>query len=90
MGLNIDYILTFRIGRTGRAGMKGESLTFITRSGEDIWKTMGIVEVMQRSGQFVPPEIQQMVDGHLARQARVATKILGEGRAGTCINYQLH
>ena len=59
--------------------MKGESLTFITRSGEDIWKTMGIVEVMQRSGQFVPPEIQQMVDGHLARQARVATKILGEG-----------
>ena len=40
-----------RIGRTGRAGMKGESFNFITWSGEDIWKTMGIVEVMQRSGQ---------------------------------------
>ena len=62
-----DYV--HRIGRTGRAGMKGESFTFITRSGEDTWKTMGIVEVMQKTGQFVPPEIQQMVDSHLARQA---------------------
>ena len=62
-----DYV--HRIGRTGRAGMKGESFTFITRSGEDIWKTMGIVEVMQRTGQYVDPEIQQIVDSHLARQA---------------------
>ena len=62
-----DYV--HRIGRTGRAGMKGESFTFITRSGEDTWKTMGIVEVMQRTGQFVDPDIQQMVDSHLARQA---------------------
>merc|ERR1719495_959391 len=62
-----DYV--HRIGRTGRAGMKGESFTFITRSGEDIWKTMGIVEVMQKTGQFVPPEIQNMVDQQLARQA---------------------
>ena len=49
--------------------MKGESFTFITRSGEDIWKTMGIVEVMQKTGQFVPPEIQEMVNQQLARQA---------------------
>jgi len=62
-----DYV--HRIGRTGRAGMKGESFTFITRSGEDIWKTMGIVEVMQKTGQFVPPEIQDMVNQQLARQA---------------------
>merc|ERR1719334_29711 len=62
-----DYV--HRIGRTGRAGMKGESFTFITRSGEDIWKTMGIVEVMQKTGQYVPPEIQDMVDKQLARQA---------------------
>ena len=62
-----DYV--HRIGRTGRAGMKGESFTFITRSGEDTWKTMGIVEVMQRTGQYVDPDIQQMVDSHLARQA---------------------
>ena len=49
--------------------MKGESFTFITRSGEDIWKTMGIVEVMQKTGQFVPPEIQEMVNQQLTRQA---------------------
>ena len=47
----VEFIIFFvRIGRTGRAGMKGESFTFITRSGEDIWKTMGIVEVMQKTG----------------------------------------
>jgi len=62
-----DYV--HRIGRTGRAGMKGESFTFITRSGEDTWKTMGIVEVMQKTNQFVPPEIQEMVNQQLARQA---------------------
>ena len=62
-----DYV--HRIGRTGRAGLKGESFTFITRSGEDTWKTMGIVEVMQKTGQFVPPEIQEMVNQQLARQA---------------------
>ena len=28
-----------------------------------------IVQVMGRSGQFVPPEIQQMVDSHVSRQA---------------------
>ena len=58
-----------RIGRTGRAGMKGESFTFLTRSGEDVWKAMGIVEVMGRTGQLVPPEVQAMVDQQLSRQA---------------------
>ena len=29
--------------------MKVESFTFITRSREDIWKTMGIVEVIQKT-----------------------------------------
>ena len=49
--------------------MKGESFTFITRSGEDIWKTMGIVEVMQKTNQHVSPEIQDMVNQQLTRQA---------------------
>ena len=52
VGLSLMWDL-IRIGRTGRAGMKGESFTFITRSGEDIWKTMGIVEVMQRTGEKI-------------------------------------
>jgi superfamily II DNA/RNA helicase len=47
-----------RIGRTGRAGMKGESFTFLTSSGEDVWKAMGIVEVMQKTNQPVPPQVQ--------------------------------
>ena len=62
-----DYV--HRIGRTGRAGLKGKSFTFITRLREDIWKTMGIVEVMQKTGQFVPPEIQEMANQPMARQA---------------------
>jgi len=47
-----------RIGRTGRAGMKGESFTFLTSSGEDVWKAMGIVEVMQKTNQPVSPQVQ--------------------------------
>jgi superfamily II DNA/RNA helicase len=62
-----DYVHS--IGRTGRACLNGENFTFITRSGEDTWKTIGIVEVMQKTAQFVPPEIQEMVNQQLARQA---------------------
>jgi hypothetical protein len=38
--------------------MKGESFTFLTSSGEDVWKAMGIVEVMQKTNQPVPPQVQ--------------------------------
>ena len=54
--------------RTGRAGADGESFTFITHSGEDVYKTIGIVELMHKTNQWVPPEIQQMVDSQLRRQ----------------------
>ncbi|CAE7386600.1 RH46 [Symbiodinium microadriaticum] len=39
-----------RIGRTGRAGQKGRSMTFLTRSGEDAYKAVGIAEVMEKVG----------------------------------------
>ena len=61
-----DYV--HRIGRTGRAGCKGESFTFITRSGEDMWKTMGIVEIMERAGQTIPGDVAGMVDNFQQRQ----------------------
>jgi len=61
-----DYV--HRIGRTGRAGMSGESFTFVTHSNEDIWKTMGIVEIMEKNGQSAPPEIQQLIDRQKYRQ----------------------
>ena len=72
-----------RIGRTGRAGLKGEFFTFITRSGEDIWKTMGIVEVMQKISQVVPPEIQEMVNQQMARQAANRERRMQENKKFT-------
>ena len=50
---DLDNNYVHRIRRTSRAGMKGESFTFIIRSGEDTWKTMGIVEKKQKTDQFV-------------------------------------
>ena len=40
----------------------------LLRSGEDIWKAMGIVEVMQKTHQYIPPEVQELVDRQLERQ----------------------
>lgn len=57
-----------RIGRTGRAGQKGHSITFLTKSGEDAWKAIGIAEVMQKAGCAVPPEMKQVVDRMLWRR----------------------
>ncbi|CAJ1376130.1 unnamed protein product [Effrenium voratum] len=56
------------IGRTGRAGQKGCSVTFLTKSGEDAWKAIGIAEVMQKAGCTVPPEMKQVVDRMLWRR----------------------
>ena len=46
-----------RIGRTGRAGQRGEAFTFLTRSGEDTWKAAGIIEIMNKAGQEAPPDV---------------------------------
>ncbi|CAE6936958.1 TOP3B, partial [Symbiodinium sp. CCMP2456] len=59
-----------RIGRTGRAGQKGRSMTFLTRSGEDAYKAVGIAEVMEKAGCPVPAEMQQLVDRVRQRQAQ--------------------
>ena len=48
-----------RIGRTGRAGQSGEAFTFLTRSGEDVWKAAGIIEIMNKAGQQAPPEVSR-------------------------------
>merc|ERR1719305_1558585 len=54
-----DYV--HRIGRTGRVGSKGYAVTFVTR--EDGGKVKGIIEVMQRNNQHVPPEVRAMRGG---------------------------
>ena len=68
-GFCFDNSMKYKFdSRTGRAGADGESFTFITHSGEDVYKTIGIVELMHKTNQWVPPEIQQMVDSQLRRQ----------------------
>ncbi|CAJ1349592.1 unnamed protein product [Effrenium voratum] len=61
-----DYV--HRIGRTGRAGQKGRSLTFLTRSGEDAFKAVGIAEVMEKAGCPIPPELGEVVERTRRRQ----------------------
>ncbi|KAF6264346.1 Asp-Glu-Ala-Asp box polypeptide 5 [Scenedesmus sp. NREL 46B-D3] len=45
-----------RIGRTGRAGRKGESLTLLVP--EDAAVTPVLVQIMQDAGQAIPPELE--------------------------------
>mmetsp|Transcript_33556 Transcript_33556/g.72659 ORF Transcript_33556/g.72659 Transcript_33556/m.72659 type:complete len:747 (+) Transcript_33556:653-2893(+) len=51
-----DYV--HRIGRTGRAGAKGFSVTFIAR--QDAGKARDLVQVMERTGQQVPKELRDL------------------------------
>merc|ERR1719492_295420 len=51
-----DYV--HRIGRTGRAGAKGFAVTFMSR--QDAGKARGIMEVMERTNQEIPRELQDM------------------------------
>jgi len=53
-----DYV--HRIGRTGRAGMKGTAVSFLTSY--DGYKAKGIIEVMQKTNQVVDPEVQKLAD----------------------------
>merc|ERR1719356_898645 len=52
-----DYV--HRIGRTGRAGKKGTSVSFLTS--RDQFKGKEIMKVMQRNDQDVPRELKQLV-----------------------------
>eukprot|EP00435_Cladocopium_sp_Y103_P032004 s1452_g8.t1 len=61
-----DYV--HRIGRTGRAGQKGRSLTFLTRSGEDAFKAVGMAAVMEKAGCPIPADMQELVERIQRRQ----------------------
>ena len=52
-----DYV--HRIGRTGRAGAKGEAYTFLTQGDRKCARQL--VDVLNKGGQEVPPELQAMV-----------------------------
>lgn len=63
-----DYV--HRIGRTGRAGAKGVAITLLTQ--DDGNKARNIMEVMDRTGQSAPPELEQLA----------ATAREGKGKGG--------
>ena len=54
-----DYV--HRIGRTGRAGAKGNAYTFFTR--KDAGKAASLVKVIQQAGQTAPPGLISMAGG---------------------------
>ena len=54
-----DYV--HRIGRTGRAGAKGNAYTFFTR--KDAGKASSLVKIMEQAGQPVPPQLLSMARG---------------------------
>jgi len=57
-----------RVGRTGRAGKTGLAITLMTRSN---WsKAKDLIEVMEKSGQTVPPQLQDMARRFEAKKER--------------------
>lgn len=70
-----DYV--HRIGRTGRAGHKGQAVTFFTR--EDAKKARDLINVLIEAKQEVPQKLQQMTAfAHQGRQ-RVRSRRGGGG-----------
>lgn len=57
-----------RVGRTGRAGKTGLAITLMTR--RDWSKAKDLVEVMEKSGQDVPPELADMAKRFEAKKER--------------------
>lgn len=51
-----DYV--HRIGRTGRAGNKGEAYTFFTKG--DKKTATGLVEILRKAEQVIPPDLESM------------------------------
>ncbi len=52
-----DYV--HRIGRTGRAGAKGFSVSFFTEKHSKLAKDL--IDILQRAHQEVPPQLQSFV-----------------------------
>lgn len=55
-----DYV--HRIGRTGRAGAKGTSITFFTQNNGK--SARELVQLMAEAGQEVPPELDEISKTH--------------------------
>eukprot|EP00929_Paragymnodinium_shiwhaense_P100884 TRINITY_DN6354_c0_g1_i1.p1 TRINITY_DN6354_c0_g1~~TRINITY_DN6354_c0_g1_i1.p1 ORF type:complete len:715 (-),score=211.62 TRINITY_DN6354_c0_g1_i1:176-2320(-) len=78
-----DYV--HRIGRTGRAGQKGTSLTFLVRGlSEDIKKAKSIEQVIATAGQEVPKALTDYLIEHAAAGKRPGkgSRRKGGGKGG--------
>jgi len=75
-----DYV--HRIGRTGRAGEKGISYTFLVRDDPaDVKKAKAILEVMQTADQAIPEELRQLVGVKVSRGGK-GKAFKGGGKSG--------
>ena len=78
-----DYV--HRIGRTGRGDGDGLAYSFVTPSDVRASNFSELIDVVQRSGQPVPPEIMGMISSRgsvRARQSRGAPSRSGGGYGG--------
>jgi ATP-dependent RNA helicase DDX5/DBP2 len=71
-----DYV--HRIGRTGRAGAKGQAYTFFTPGDKKL--ATKLVEVLAKAGQLIPPELQSMARSRFGGGGRGGYG--GRGRGG--------
>ncbi|XP_050549142.1 probable ATP-dependent RNA helicase DDX43 isoform X1 [Daktulosphaira vitifoliae] len=74
-----------RVGRTGRAGKTGLAITLMSR--RDWSKAKELIEVMEKSGQDVPPELHDMAKRFEAKKERERAEggdrpFRGRGRGG--------
>lgn len=69
-----------RVGRTGRAGKTGLAITLMTR--RDWGKAKELIDVMEKSGQVVPPELENMAKRFEAKKRERAEGSDGPSRGG--------
>eukprot|EP00930_Biecheleria_cincta_P052067 TRINITY_DN372_c0_g1_i2.p1 TRINITY_DN372_c0_g1~~TRINITY_DN372_c0_g1_i2.p1 ORF type:complete len:632 (+),score=107.17 TRINITY_DN372_c0_g1_i2:114-2009(+) len=73
-----DYV--HRIGRTGRAGTKGASYTFLLRNKSNAKRARDIVQVMKAGNLQIPPDLQALVGGN--REGKRGKGRVGKGKGG--------
>ena len=73
-----DYV--HRAGRTGRAGNTGTAVTFITPEQERY--SLDIAKALRQSGQAVPEDLQNLVDGFIEKVKSGKEKVSGSGFGG--------
>lgn len=73
-----DYV--HRAGRTGRAGNTGTAVTFITPDQERY--SLDIAKALRQSGQEVPEELQNLVNGFIEKVKAGKEKVSGSGFGG--------